>query len=239
MPYVEHSQMILLIDNYDSFVYNLARYVSELGYEKMVVRNDKMTLNGILALKPSHIIISPGPGNPTQAGISMEVISHFGSSIPILGVCLGHQAIGQAYGGCIKRAKKPLHGKSALVTHDNKNLFLGLANPLKVGRYHSLIVSEEHFPEELEITARSLEGEIMGLKHRQYPVYGVQFHPESILTEQGYELLKNFFLVGDKSIDLKTNLLSCNERSLQQQRSKFLSYLKDPNKNPKLKKQPS
>lgn len=185
--------MILLIDNYDSFVYNLARYVGELGYERMVVRNDKITLAKIAELNPTHIIISPGPCKPEQAGISMETIHRFGSSIPILGVCLGHQAIGQVYGGKIVRAKNPTHGKSSLITHDNKKLFQGLENPLKVGRYHSLIVSDASLPKELVVTARCQKGEIMGLMHSHYPVYGVQFHPESILTQQGYALLENFF----------------------------------------------
>lgn len=184
--------MILLIDNYDSFVYNLARYVGELGFSRHVVRNDAITLTEIDALQPSHIIISPGPAAPDQAGISLDVIRHVGSRIPILGVCLGHQAIGQAYGGMVTRAKKPMHGRASLITHNQKTIFLGLENPLSVARYHSLIVSEENLPPELEVIARSPEGEIMGLAHRDYPVVGVQFHPESVLTGGGHALLRNF-----------------------------------------------
>jgi para-aminobenzoate synthetase component 2 len=188
--------MILLIDNYDSFVYNLARYIGELGYERKVIRNDAITLDEIALLQPSHIIISPGPCVPEQAGISMAVIKHFGPHIPILGVCLGHQAIGQVYGGKVLRAKRPMHGKASDITHNESGLFSGLDNPLQVARYHSLIVSEESFPSELMITARCEIGEIMAVQHSRYPVYGVQFHPESVLTHQGYELLKNFLLTG-------------------------------------------
>jgi para-aminobenzoate synthetase component II len=184
--------MILLIDNYDSFVYNLARYVSELGHEKIVKRNDKLTLADIECLQPSHIIISPGPCAPDSAGIAMDVIRHFGQRIPVLGVCLGHQAIGQVYGGSVVRAKRPMHGKASAITHNAKNIFSGLPNPLQAARYHSLIVNEIDFPAELEITARSSDGEIMGLAHKQFPVFGVQFHPESVLTEQGHQLLENF-----------------------------------------------
>ncbi|MDR3477553.1 MAG: aminodeoxychorismate/anthranilate synthase component II [Gammaproteobacteria bacterium] len=187
--------MILLIDNYDSFVYNLARYVSELGFTYLVKRNDAITLAEIALMQPSHIIISPGPCAPLQAGISMEVIREFGSRIPILGVCLGHQAIGQVYGGIVERAKHPMHGKASLICHTGKGLFEGLESPLQVARYHSLIVSPEHLPDQLEITAQSAEGEIMGLAHRDYPVYGVQFHPESILTHCGHALLKNFLRI--------------------------------------------
>lgn len=184
--------MILLIDNYDSFVYNLARYVSELGYKPIVKRNDAITLEEIELLKPSHIIISPGPSAPLQAGISMDVIKKFGRTIPILGVCLGHQAIGQVYGGKVSRAKRPMHGKSSPIIHNRTNVFAGLPNPLSVARYHSLIVSDEGLPEALQVTARCDSGEIMGLAHKEYPVFGVQFHPESVLTESGYDLLKNF-----------------------------------------------
>ncbi len=184
--------MILLIDNYDSFVYNLARYVGELGYARSVKRNDAITLSEIAELNPSHIIISPGPCAPEQAGISMAVIKEFGAHIPILGVCLGHQAIGQVYGGLVTRAKIPMHGKASLITHNERAIFSGLDNPLFVARYHSLIVSEENFPSVLGVTARSAEGEIMGIAHSEYPVFGVQFHPESVLTRQGYELLRNF-----------------------------------------------
>ena len=181
--------MILLIDNYDSFVYNLARYVSELGFAYKVVRNDALSLEDIQKIKPSHIIISPGPKAPKDAGISMDVIRYFGPHIPILGVCLGHQAIAEVYGGIVKRAKQPMHGKTSYITHDEKNMFAGLENPLPVARYHSLIVSDDHFPEELYVSARSENNEIMALQHRQYPVVGVQFHPESVLTKSGYVLL--------------------------------------------------
>lgn len=184
--------MILLIDNYDSFVYNLARYVSELGVETLVKRNDEIGLHEIKQLKPSHIIISPGPCAPDQAGVSMDVIQTFGATKPILGVCLGHQAIGQIYGGIVGRAKNPMHGKASLIQHDKKNLFHGLENPLTVARYHSLIVNEENFPEQLRVTARCDRGEIMAIQHCEYPVYGVQFHPESVLTQSGHRLLKNF-----------------------------------------------
>ena len=184
--------MILLIDNYDSFVYNLARYVSELGFAPHVVRNDAITLEKISELSPSHIIISPGPCTPNEAGISMEVIQHLGSSTPLLGVCLGHQAIGQVYGGRVLSAKRPMHGKASQITHDEKGIFAQLDNPLKVARYHSLIVSDDDFPSALCVTARCEVGEIMALRHREYPIFGVQFHPESVLTQQGHDLLRNF-----------------------------------------------
>lgn len=186
--------MILLIDNYDSFVYNLARYVSELGFLRRVVRHDAIDLSEIEQCNPSHIIISPGPGTPDEAGISLDVIRQFGATIPILGVCLGHQAIGQAYGGKVVRAKHPMHGKASFIQHDEKKLFAGIPNPLRVARYHSLVVSDEHFPEELCVTARCEKGEIMAVCHREYPVYGVQFHPESVLTTHGHALLKNFLI---------------------------------------------
>lgn len=184
--------MILLIDNYDSFVYNLARYVGELGFQRCVQRNDRISLNEIADLNPSHIIISPGPRAPLQAGISMDVIAQFGSYIPILGVCLGHQAIAEVYGGLVVRAKYPMHGKASVITHDERDLFTGVTNPLYVARYHSLIVNEENFPSELVITARCDKGEIMALRHRVFPVFGVQFHPESVLTQEGHALLNNF-----------------------------------------------
>ena len=183
---------VLLIDNYDSFVYNLARYVTELGFSQQVVRNDAITLDEIAAMNVSHIIISPGPCAPLQAGISMQVIERFGATIPMLGVCLGHQAIGQVYGGIVTRAKHPMHGKSSMITHDEEGLFAGITNPLRVARYHSLIVSEENFPQALMVTARCDRGEIMALRHREHPLVGVQFHPESVLTEQGQGMLRNF-----------------------------------------------
>ncbi len=187
--------MILLIDNYDSFVYNLARYVSELGFSPKVMRNNAMTIEEIATLQPSHIIISPGPCTPNEAGICLDVIHHFAPTIPILGVCLGHQAIAQAFGGIIKRANYPIHGKASYISHSEKDLFDSLENPLLVARYHSLIVSDEGFPEKLEITARCEVEQIMALQHQSYPTFGVQFHPESILTQDGYTLLKNFLVI--------------------------------------------
>lgn len=184
--------MILLIDNYDSFVFNLARYVAELGHDYQVVRNDKITLNEIAALNPSHIILSPGPCSPNEAGISLPLVSAFMSTIPILGVCLGHQAIGQACGGKVVRASTPKHGKSSLVYHNAKGLFEDLPNPLKVARYHSLIVQEEGLPSCLKVTARTEQNEIMAIEHRDHPVFGVQFHPESVLTEHGHAMLRRF-----------------------------------------------
>ena len=184
--------MILLIDNYDSFVWNLARYVGELGHPRIVVRNDAIGLADVAALAPSHVIVSPGPCTPKEAGISNAVIAAFGSRVPILGVCLGHQCIGAALGGKVDRALRPMHGKTSLIRHDGSGLFAGLPSPLRVTRYHSLIVKDEDLPESLRVTARSEEGEIMALAHRAHPVYGVQFHPEAVLTEHGHALLRNF-----------------------------------------------
>lgn len=184
--------MVLIIDNYDSFVFNLARYVNECGYKTHVVRHDAITLAEIAALKPSHIVISPGPFGPEKTGIVPAVIQRFAATIPILGVCLGHQTIAHVYGGNIVQAPLPIHGKASSITHHAKSIFTGITNPLKVGRYHSLIVSRENFPSELEIIAQTEDGIIMALRHRSYPTYGVQFHPESILTEMGHQLLKNF-----------------------------------------------
>ena len=184
--------MILLIDNYDSFVYNLARYVRELGFREHVIRNDAITLDQIEALKPSHIILSPGPCRPDDAGITLALIGHFAKYIPILGICLGHQAIGQAFGGNVIPAKNPTHGKASFIYHDEKSIFKKLPNPLKVGRYHSLAVCKHHLPSCLNITATTADGEIMGLQHQTYPTIGLQFHPESILTEHGHQLLLNF-----------------------------------------------
>jgi anthranilate synthase/aminodeoxychorismate synthase-like glutamine amidotransferase len=184
--------MILIIDNYDSFVYNLARYVSELGYARSVERNDAITLDEIARFAPSHIILSPGPCTPNEAGICNAVIERFGPTIPILGVCLGHQCIGQVYGGQVVRAKKPVHGKTSHITHDGAGVFHGLPSDFNATRYHSLVVSRVGLPDDLEITAHSPEGEIMGLRHRKHLVVGVQFHPEAVLTEGGYTLLHNF-----------------------------------------------
>jgi anthranilate synthase/aminodeoxychorismate synthase-like glutamine amidotransferase len=186
------NQMILIIDNYDSFVYNLAQYIGELGWEPAVFRNNRITLEEIAGLRPSHIIISPGPRTPLESGISNAVIVQFAGKVPILGVCLGHQCIGYVYGGGIVRSPIPTHGKSSLIYHDGKTIFTGITNPLVGGRYHSLIVEGTRDMEELEITARTPEGMIMGIRHRKYTVEGVQFHPESIMTEVGQALLSNF-----------------------------------------------
>jgi anthranilate synthase/aminodeoxychorismate synthase-like glutamine amidotransferase len=187
--------MVLIIDNYDSFVYNLAQYLGELGWQPVVYRNDQITLAQIEELAPSHIIISPGPCTPLEAGISNEAVRHFGGKIPILGVCLGHQCIGYTYGGKIGRSL-PVHGKTSTIHHDGKTIYQGLPNPFPATRYHSLIIEAEEFPSCLEVTARTPEGIIMGVRHRDYVVEGVQFHPESILTEVGHELLANFLRFG-------------------------------------------
>ena len=184
--------MILLIDNYDSFVYNLARYVRELGEAPLVRRNDAMTVDDILDLAPSHVIISPGPCSPAEAGISTDVVRGVGRTIPVLGVCLGHQCIGAAYGGEIVRAGRPMHGKTSRIHHRGTDLFTGLPNPFLASRYHSLVISPASVPRELEVTATSEDGEIMAVKHGTHPVYGVQFHPESVLTEHGYRMLDHF-----------------------------------------------
>ncbi|CAH0121546.1 MULTISPECIES: aminodeoxychorismate/anthranilate synthase component II [unclassified Paenibacillus] len=184
--------MILVIDNYDSFTYNLVQYLGELGEEVEVYRNDKIDIAGIEALNPDHILISPGPCTPNEAGISMEVIEHFKGKVPILGVCLGHQSIGQVFGGRVIRAERLMHGKTSDIFHRGTSVFEGLPSPLTATRYHSLIVERESLPDCLEITAETAEGEIMGLSHKEYPVVGVQFHPESIMTEEGHRMLRNF-----------------------------------------------
>jgi anthranilate synthase/aminodeoxychorismate synthase-like glutamine amidotransferase len=184
--------MILLIDNYDSFVYNLARYVRELGETPLVRRHDAIGVDQILGLAPSHIIISPGPCSPTEAGISTEVVRRVGESIPILGVCLGHQCIGAAYGGEIVRAGAPMHGKTSRIHHSGAGLFSGLPNPFSATRYHSLVIAPASVPPSLQVTATSEDGEIMAVQHSEHPVYGLQFHPESVLTEHGYRLLDHF-----------------------------------------------
>lgn len=184
--------MILVIDNYDSFTYNLVQYLGELGEEVKVYRNDEIDIAGIEALAPDHILISPGPCTPNEAGISLDVISHFKGVIPIFGVCLGHQAIGQAFGGNVIRAERLMHGKTSEIQHTGGSVFEGLPVPFTATRYHSLIVEKETLPAELEITAWTEEGEIMGLRHKQYPVEGVQFHPESIITDHGHQMLRNF-----------------------------------------------
>jgi anthranilate synthase component 2 len=181
-----------MIDNYDSFTYNIVQYLGELGEEVRVFRNDKISIAEIEALAPARIVLSPGPCSPEEAGISVEVVRHFAGKIPILGVCLGHQSIGYAFGGTIVKSSTLMHGKTSPILHDGAGLFAGLPNPFQATRYHSLVVERETFPEDLVVTAWVAEGEIMGLKHRTLPVWGVQFHPESILTQGGMELLQNF-----------------------------------------------
>jgi anthranilate synthase component 2/para-aminobenzoate synthetase component 2 len=183
--------MVLVIDNYDSFTYNLVQYLGELGAEVKVFRNDEVTLDEITALRPTHIVISPGPGDPEDGGVSNEVIRVFGPTTPVLGVCLGHQCIGHVYGGVVARAPRLMHGKTSSVYHNGHGLFNGVPSPFTATRYHSLIV-EEPLPETLAVTAFTRDGEVMGLQHREYPVIGVQFHPESILTEHGKRILSNF-----------------------------------------------
>lgn len=188
--------MILVIDNYDSFTYNLVQILGELGETVIVRRNDEIDLAGIETLAPDHILLSPGPCTPNEAGICLSLIEHFKGKIPILGVCLGHQAIAQAFGAEIVRAERPMHGKTSAIRHDGKTLFTGLPNPFTATRYHSLIVRRESLPDELEISAETAEGEIMGIRHRTYRIEGVQFHPESILTEHGHALLRQFVAAG-------------------------------------------
>jgi para-aminobenzoate synthetase component 2 len=184
--------MILVIDNYDSFTYNLVQYLGELGEDIIVKRNDEIGLDEIAALAPDHILISPGPCSPNEAGISLAVIDRFKGEIPIFGVCLGHQSIGQAFGGDVVRAEKLMHGKTSEILHDGKTIFEGIPSPFTATRYHSLIVKRETLPDCLEITAETAEGEIMGLRHKEYPIEGVQFHPESIITENGLNMLRSF-----------------------------------------------
>jgi anthranilate synthase/aminodeoxychorismate synthase-like glutamine amidotransferase len=190
------SPRVLLIDNYDSFTYNLYQYLCELGASVNVVRNDAITVEEVHAQAPDFIVISPGPGVPRDAGISVDLVRALGATTPILGVCLGHQAITEAYGGVVTRAPELMHGKASQVHHDGKTVFAGLPSPFSAIRYHSLCAAPEAVPETLEVTARSDSGVIMALRHREYPVYGVQFHPESILTEHGKDLLRNFLSVG-------------------------------------------
>ena len=185
--------MVLVLDNYDSFTYNLVQYLGELGAEVTVVRNDAATVESIAALKPERIVISPGPGRPEEAGITMEVIRRLGPKTPILGVCLGHQALGAVCGGAVVRALVPMHGKTSTIEHNGRGVFSGLTAPFLASRYHSLVVAEDSLPTELEVTARTREDRtIMGLRHRTWPVHGVQFHPESILTSEGRRILRNF-----------------------------------------------
>jgi len=185
--------MVLVIDNYDSFTYNLVQYLGELGADVSVLRNDAGTIDDVVAARPQHIVISPGPGRPEDAGITMRVIERLGETVPILGVCLGHQAIGAAFGGDVVRAGVPMHGKTSTIEHDGRGVFHGINGPFQASRYHSLVVSDAAFPAALEITARTREdGSVMGLRHRRWPIHGVQFHPESILTGEGRTILRNF-----------------------------------------------
>lgn len=185
--------MILMIDNYDSFTYNLVQYLEKLNARVIVKRNDKISLDEIAAMAPSMIVLSPGPCTPNESGICLDVVHRFKGEIPILGICLGHQIIGQAFGCKITKALEPVHGKVHAISHDNAGVFAGLNNPLKVTRYHSLVVENQKIPDFFEITARTDQNEIMGMRHKDYPIEGVQFHPEAILTEMGMELLDNFF----------------------------------------------
>jgi anthranilate synthase/aminodeoxychorismate synthase-like glutamine amidotransferase len=185
--------MVFVLDNYDSFTFNLVQYLGELGARVTVRRNNQVTLDEIAAMQPSHIVISPGPGRPEDAGLTPEVVRRLGPRIPLLGVCLGHQAIGHVFGGRVVRAKVPMHGKTSVVEHDGRGVFAGLTEPFGAARYHSLIVAEEGLPAELEIAARTHEdGTIMALRHRTHPIHGVQFHPESVLTTEGRRMLRNF-----------------------------------------------
>jgi anthranilate synthase/aminodeoxychorismate synthase-like glutamine amidotransferase len=184
--------MLALIDNYDSFTYNLVQYFGQLGVEVRVYRNDQVTLEELARLEPTWLVISPGPCSPNEAGISMAAIRHFAGRLPILGVCLGHQAIGAAFGGEVIRAPRLMHGKTSLIYHDGKDLFQGIPSPFEAIRYHSLIVDRETLPDCLQVSAQTAVGEIMGLRHKEYAIFGVQFHPESILTSEGMNLLRNF-----------------------------------------------
>jgi para-aminobenzoate synthetase component 2 len=184
--------MILVIDNYDSFTYNLVQYLGELGAELVVVRNDELDVAGLSALRPERVIISPGPCSPAEAGVSVAAIREFAGKLPILGVCLGHQAIGAAFGGEIVKAQRLMHGKTSQISHDGQTIFAGLSNPFTATRYHSLAVRREGLPEELEVSAVSEDGEIMGLRHKSFVIEGVQFHPESVLTGEGMSLMRNF-----------------------------------------------
>ena len=196
--------MILMIDNYDSFTYNLVEYLKMLECEVKVVRNDKIDIEEIRELDPSIIVISPGPCTPNEAGISKKIISELQGEIPILGICLGHQAIGEVFGATVVKAIEPVHGKVSSIRHNNIGIFEGLNNPLKVTRYHSLVIKRDTLPDTLEVTAETKLGEIMGIQHKEYPIIGVQFHPEAILTEQGLELLRNFLKIGE-NYDYKKN----------------------------------
>jgi len=183
--------VILLIDNYDSFTFNLAQYFGELGAPPVVKRNDEITIDEVAAMAPERIVISPGPGRPEDAGISVDVIKRFGATVPVLGVCLGHQGIGLAFGGAVVRASELMHGKTSVVHHDGHGVFHNISQPFAAGRYHSLVVAQP-LPPDLELAAHTEDGTVMGVRHRQYPIHGVQFHPESVLTNEGRKLLRNF-----------------------------------------------
>lgn len=200
--------MLLVIDNYDSFTYNLVQFLGELGAEIKVYRNDEITLEAIKKLEPEKILISPGPGTPDDSGVSLEVLKNLGETVPILGVCLGHQSIGQVFGGKVVRAPEPIHGKPVEICHDDKTIFKGLTYRFRAARYHSLIVERESLPDCLEISATSPDGLIMGLRHKQYKIEGVQFHPESILTTEGKKLLQNFLELWDIKYNSKLNKLN-------------------------------
>ncbi|MDO8786336.1 MAG: aminodeoxychorismate/anthranilate synthase component II [Syntrophales bacterium] len=184
--------MILIIDNYDSFTYNLVQYIGQLGEDVVVRRNDEITIPEIGKLNPAAIVISPGPCTPREAGISVDVVRHYYKTVPILGVCLGHQSIGYAFGADVVRAERIIHGKTSEIINDGRTIFKGLPNPFRAGRYHSLIIKNDSLPASFEVSAHTAEGEIMGIRHRDYPIEGIQFHPESILTPQGKRLIKNF-----------------------------------------------
>ena len=185
--------MLLVIDNYDSFTYNLVQYFGELGADIRVHRNDEVTVDEVEAMRPERVVISPGPGRPEDAGITVDLIRRLGPTVPLLGVCLGHQAIGVVYGGTVCRASSPMHGKTSTVVHDGRGVFAGLTEPFQAGRYHSLVIADADVPETLEVSARTREdGTIMGVRHRTHPVHGVQFHPESVLTDEGRRILQNF-----------------------------------------------
>ncbi len=191
--------MVLVIDNYDSFTYNLVQYLGELGAETVVRRNDRTSLREVAALAPDHIVISPGPGRPEDAGVTLDVIRSVGDRVPILGVCLGHQAIGMAFGGLVVRGTRPMHGKTSRIEHDGSGVLRGLGNPFTACRYHSLIVSDARWPDALAVTARAADdGAVMALRHRDRPIHGVQFHPESILTESGRQILRNFLTMSHR-----------------------------------------
>jgi anthranilate synthase component II len=188
--------MVLVIDNYDSFTYNLVQYLGELGVEMQVHRNDQITLDQIRELKPERILISPGPCSPKESGLSNDIIREFGSTTPTFGVCLGHQCIGHVFGASVVVNYRMMHGKTSLIKHNSKDLFEGMPNPFSATRYHSLVIQRDTLPDFLEVTAETDEGEVMGIRHRDYPIWGVQFHPESILTESGRQIMKNFLKLG-------------------------------------------